>query len=295
MTGTVKERQYQRAATPVIPMTNNDFGANCETAVYWMSSACIFINSHGTTILIDPVFAVLSENPSISEYLNMELISFSPVASSDINQLDAILYTHADEDHLGEKTAIDLLHTGAMYHTTPYTCKKLKELGVPQERIIEHTPLDEFEIGSVNIKMTYANHPWTFGVPERFSEAYRLEDCCGFKLSTQDGIIWDPGDSLLLGNHLDNKDVDLMFVDYGDDTIDPTPVYHIGRKDAIVLSNYLNQADLIPFHWGTYYGPELSWCGCDPEDVRDQLINPERLKILYPGEKYILHEKNKHL
>ena len=284
----------QRAAGPVVPLTNEAFGPDNETAVYWMTSASVLINSHGTTIMVDPNFAVLDEEIPLSEVFGMKLIAMPPIRTNEIKKIDAILYTHADEDHLGVQTAVELLHTGAVYHSTPRVCAMLEKLGVPKDRLIAHGPLDEFKIGCVDIKMTWASHPHHFCLhPDRYHEAYRLEDCCGFKFYTPDGVIWNPGDSTLLGNHLDNEDVDVMFIDFGDDTFDEEPPYHFGREDAIKLANYLKQADLIPFHWGTFYAPDKSWCACNPEDVRGMLADPKRMLILKPGEKYTLHPKAK--
>ncbi|MHB8063793.1 MAG: MBL fold metallo-hydrolase [Ruminiclostridium sp.] len=282
----------QRAAGPVVPMTNEAFGPNNETAVYWMTSAAVLINSHGKTIMVDPNFAVLDEETKLSEVFGMRLLAMPTIRNSEIKKIDAILYTHADEDHLGEHTALELLHTGAMYHSTPLVCERLAKLGVPEERLVVHGPLDEFKIGTVDVKMTWANHPHQFCLkPERYSDAYRLEDCCGFKFYTQDGVIWDPGDTSLLGNHLDNEDVDVYFMDCADDTFDVEPPCHFGRDASVKLANYLKQADLIPFHWGTFHAPDKSWCACNPEEVRCMLENPERLLILKPGEKYVLKRK----
>lgn len=40
-------------------------------------------------------------------------------------------------------------------------------------------------------------------------------------------------------------------------------------------------------------GPDHNWCNADPDKAIPRLRNPERLHILAPGEKYVLHKKIK--
>lgn len=44
----------QAVAPATIKLTAADFTAREDTAIYWLGNAGIMINSHGTTIMIDP-------------------------------------------------------------------------------------------------------------------------------------------------------------------------------------------------------------------------------------------------
>lgn len=285
--------KFQAVPETVYPLLEIDFENNHETAVYWLSSAGVFINSHGTTIMIDPNIALMSENPNISEVQGFEQLTMPPILGTEVKKLDAVLLTHADLDHLGIKSVINLLPSGCLYHSTDYVCKELVRLGISPDRVRKHPAQDCFMIGNVKVEMTPAYHPWQQGQPEWNDYVYKMEDCTGFKLYTEDGIVWDPGDTLLLDEHFQHKDADLMFIDFGDDANDVSKTYHFGRKDAIKLADSMPETDLIMFHWGTFYAPDFSWCNCNPQDVKPLLRRPERFLSYSPGEKYVLKRKER--
>ncbi len=291
---TNKKKKFQAVPPETIPLDNSAFANNDETAVYWLTSSGILVNSHGTTIMIDPHIALYSDDPPISEVQGrLDQLTMPPIRAHQVKKLDAVLITHADEDHLGEKTVKDLLSSGAIYHGTPFVGKALEELGIPKDRICVHPHKDRFTIGNIDIEMTAAYHPWTQDKQDEYDYIYKLEDCCGYKLHTQDGIIWEPGDTLLLDEHFNNTDVDLMCVGFEDDTNDPEKSYHFGRKNIVKLVNHMIDTELIIVHWGTFYGPDLHWCNCNPDDVRPLIDRPERFHVLAAGEKYILKNTEK--
>ncbi|MBA7609998.1 hypothetical protein ES703_17201 [subsurface metagenome] len=307
-----EKRKFQAVPPPTIKLTDEAFEKNNETAVYWLTGSGMLINSHGTTIMVDPTISLISENPPLGEvfddsiyFLNdnlgvdseiehrLEQLTLPPIYASEVKKLDAVLFTHSDDDHLGAKTVVDLLPSGATYHGTDCVKEKLIKRGVPKDRICVHKSKDKFTIGSVDIQMTAAYHPWQENRRDEFDYVFTIDDCCGYKFYTQDGVIWHPGDSLLLDEHFENDDVDLMFIDLGDDTKDENKSYHFGRKDGLRLVNHLVNADLVLSHWGTYYGPEHAWCNCNPDDVRPLIKKPERFHVLAAGEKYLLKKKQK--
>lgn len=286
-----ENRKFQAVPKAVYPLTEKDFADNHETAVYWLSSAGVFLNCHGTTIMVDPNLALMSDDPPISEVQGMLQLTMPPILAGDVKKLDAVLITHADLDHLGVKTVINLLGSGCLYHGTNYVCNDLVRLGVPPERVVKHAPNSRFTIGNVEIQMTPAYHPWQQDQQEYNNYLYKLEDCTGYKFFTPDGVVWDPGDSLLLEEHFQNGDADLMFIDFGDDRNDPVGTYHFGRPQAIKLADSMPDTDMIMFHWGTFYAPDASWCNCNPEDVKPLLAHPEHFLDYGPGQKYVLKKR----
>ena len=285
----MENTQFQWAAPKTVPLTNAAFEKNNETACYWFGSATAFINSYGTTMLIDPAMAFLpGENGKVvSEYHGCEYLNLPPIDPREIEHLDAVLYTHGDDDHMGPETAKQLVHTGCLFYGTNYVKEKLIELGIPEDRIIVHENVETFEIKNCKVELTRAYHPWQLRDPHIYDWQYKLEDCCGYRIITPDGIVWHHGDTILLEEHFNNTDVDLIFADFSDSR----NCYHFGRDDALKLFNHLHQADLIIQHCGSVYVPEHRAFNGNPTDLAWKLIAPERLHILGAGEKFVLRRK----
>ena len=79
----------QAVAPRTIFMTEKDFQPIDETRIYWLSSAGVMINSHGTTLMIDPLL----------EGFDLPLLVEMPILPKDVPSLDGVLITHCDNDH----------------------------------------------------------------------------------------------------------------------------------------------------------------------------------------------------
>jgi L-ascorbate metabolism protein UlaG (beta-lactamase superfamily) len=273
--------QYQAQAPETIPLPPKYYEDGEETAVYWLSASGVLINSHGFNVMIDPLLSIISDDPAIGETSEM-LMTAPPILATQVEHLDAVFYTHTDNDHLGPITAKELMHTGAQFHGTPYVIQELSKLGLSDERGVSHISGETFGIGNLEITLTPAFHPHQLFQTD-FTSYFKPEDCCGYRITTPDGVIWIPGDSLLMNEHLQMKDIDLLFIDFSDNAS------HFGLDFAIGLANVHENADLIMYHWATFYGPDHDWCNADPAQAIPRLRRPERLHILAPGEKYVLH------
>ena len=276
-------KKYQARPHATQALSPKDFEACDETVVYWLGAAGVLVNSRGTTIMIDPILSVRDNDRARSEIDGKLLLAPPPIMADQVRKLDAILYTHSDGDHMGARTAKALLASGATYYTTPYAAKELRKIGIPPSRIRECQRHSEFCIGSVRVRMTGAFHPHQIGNPVGNNYwFFTSHDCTGFRLETQDGIIWNPGDTMLMEEHFQNTDADLVLIDFSDN------VHHFGRKISIHLANALYRSHLLAYHWGTVYSPDQDCYNADPEHVRSEIIDPERLHVLAPGEKYVL-------
>lgn len=270
----------QATAAATVPLPNDFAEDHHETAVFWLSAAGVLINSHGTTIMIDPLLTVVSDNPAVGE-TSERLLTAPPILADRVPRLDGILYTHTDNDHLGPFTAQALFKTGVPFHGTALVLAELKKLGLKEHRGMAHRRGQSFRIGALEIEVTPAFHPHQL-LTKDFTSYFGPEDCCGYRITTPDGVIWIPGDSLLMNEHLEQKGVDLMFSDFSDNAS------HFGLDFSIGLANVHEQADLIAYHFGTFYGPDHDWCNANPEEARPRLRRPERLHVLAPGEKHVL-------
>lgn len=52
----------QARPKPSIPLTADAFADHQETAVYWLASSTILLNSYGTNILMDPTLMFLHDD-----------------------------------------------------------------------------------------------------------------------------------------------------------------------------------------------------------------------------------------
>ena len=270
----------QTRAPQTIPLSAGWDRDNGETQVYWLGAAGVLVNCRGTVVMIDPVLSITSDDPAVSE-IGEPLLVAPPIEASAVGKLDAVLYTHADNDHLGPLTAQALARTGARYRGTPRVLRELDALGIPTAQTTAHAAGDRFAVSAVQIEVTPALHPHQLGNAD-FTDYFGPDDCCGYKLTTPDGVLWVPGDTMLLREHLRMTDVDLLFIDFSDDH------WHWGREVAISLANLLTRTELIAFHYGTFHGPEKPHLNADPESLRGRLRRPERLHVLAPGEKFVL-------
>ena len=107
--------------------------------------AGFFINSRGTTLMIDPL---------LKDFDMPVMIDF-PIATKDVPRLDAVLVTHADNDHYSVPTNRDLLPVTRAYYSTVYVDSLMKVEGFPS---FGHNIGDTFHVGPVRVKLTPADH-----------------------------------------------------------------------------------------------------------------------------------------
>ena len=284
----MRSERGQAIPPETVPIGPEAFQDTSGTTVYWLGEAGVMVNSRGTVILIDPVIttmpaSIVPGNGFVSEVNGTRCLRVPPIEAALVERLDAVLYTHSDDDHLGVITAPMLRSTGCAYHSTAECCARLVKMGVPAEQVTAHPKLDSFRIGCIDITMTIADHPWQKSEADVFKGwHFTVDDCTGFKLATPDGIIWIPGDTLPLPEHAENTDVDVMFADFSDDP------FHYGSENMVELCNKLPQAQLIAYHWGTLDLPDFLPQNADPYAKQEKIQPADRLHILAPGEPYRL-------
>lgn len=111
----------QAVAGPVAKMSEKDFASQDQTSIYWMGSASIYIQSHGTKIMIDPLL----------EGFDMPLLFDMPILPQDVPSLDGVLITHIDNDHFSRMTCIDLKGVCKSYHAPHYVASVMNEETIP--------------------------------------------------------------------------------------------------------------------------------------------------------------------
>ena len=143
---TVKSiKKYQAKAPPTQPFDAAAFQPSSQTTLRWLGMAGYFINSRGTTLMVDPLL----------KGFDMPIMIDFPISTEQVPRLDAVLVTHADNDHYSVPTNRDLLRVTKAYHSTVYVDSLMKNEGFPS---FGHNIGDTFRVGSCS-RQTYSCGP----------------------------------------------------------------------------------------------------------------------------------------
>jgi L-ascorbate metabolism protein UlaG (beta-lactamase superfamily) len=275
-------------------MSAVDFLPRSDTALYWLGAAGFMLNARGAVLLLDPLLLTLpaadtavvdvaaANTPAKSE-IGFEMLIEWPIEAAAVPRADAVLYTHTDDDHLGPETARALMKIDPLFIGTPYCKGRLAELGAPAPRCLAGKIGDVIETGGVKIEFLPADHSWQAPDPEKYGRVFEPGDCCGYKITTADGVFVFPGDTRLMKAHLEISGVTVLGLDVSQDS------YHLGVQGAAALANHLDTALLVPCHYGAFYAPGNPAQNGDPKDVLDRVKNAaSRARILAPGQPLVL-------
>lgn len=206
-----------------------------------------------------------------------------PIKTEDVPELDAILVTHADNDHYSVPTNKSLAGVTKGFYSTVYVDSLMTNEGFPSHG---HDIGDTFDVGPVQIKLTAADHAYQNAYPGMSDRIFKDEDACGFMIETPDGTIWATGDSRLLSEHLKYPAPDAILFDFSDSE------WHFTLAGAIKIANAYPNTPLLLNHWGSVDAPDFAPFNADPQDLYGKVVNPERIKVLAPGEPYQLKKVN---
>lgn len=262
-----------KQATPrkTVSFSAEAFEAINETEIRWLGNSGILLNSRGTCIMVDPVL----------EGFDLPLLIDMPIKTEEVPKLDGILMTHSDNDHFSLDTLKNLLPVTESFHAPKYVAELYSEKF--HTDAIGHDIHTTFEIEEIKISLTPANHLWQ-NETSKFNRVFQLEDYCGFWIETPDGTLWIPGDSRLMEEHLQMPEPNAILFDFSDNE------WHIGFDNAVKLANTYPKADLLLSHWGTVDAPNMNVFNGNPADLFDKVVNPDRIKELAAGERYILRK-----
>lgn len=269
-----RNEKGQAVAPDARMMTEEDFHANEDTRIFWLGGAGIYLNSRGCGIMIDPVL----------EGFDMPLLYRIPAAAQDVPHLDGVLITHIDNDHFSRPTCRKLQKVCGAFHAPNYVADVMKEEGYPA---VKHDIGDVFQIKDVSVCLTKAKHNWQNESPKWQYRYWEEKDYCGYYMTAPDGTVWLPGDSRLLEEQLHMPEPDVILFDFADNS------WHITFEGAVKLANAYPHADLVCIHWGSVDAPDMTPFNGDPERLVSRVVNPERIRVLAPGEPFVLKRKER--
>jgi L-ascorbate metabolism protein UlaG (beta-lactamase superfamily) len=274
-TDTTKKKKYQAKAPPTQHFGKKAFDPSDKTTLRWLGMAGFFVNSRGTTFMIDPVL----------EGFDMPIMIEFPIEAKDVPRLDAVLVTHADNDHFSIPTNRNLKPVTGIFHSTVYVDSLMKNEGFPSSG---HDIGDTFHVGPIRVKMTPADHAYQNAYPGMSKRWFKNEDACGFWIETPDGNIWAPGDSRLMKEHLQFLPApDAILFDFSDSE------WHFTLAGAVKIANAYPNTPLLLNHWGSVDAPGFAPFNADPKQLEKLVVNPKRIHVLAPGEPFILKRLTK--
>ena len=209
----------------------------------------------------------------------------SPITAEELAPLlDVAFITHRHGDHFNRRTARVLAEKGKCTFVLPANCVEDARLGIPEGRITVAAPRKPFELKGIKVSPLRAIH----GNPR--SAVYfdaNLEDC-GYLIELGGVTFLQPGDSVLLEDHLFLKHVDVLFF---------SPTEHNMQIDpSVILINELNPRYVLPQHRDTYrVTPENRyWTSGYPHEVKLRLSKPlqARYHILQQGQKLVIERRS---
>jgi L-ascorbate metabolism protein UlaG (beta-lactamase superfamily) len=215
--------------------------------------------------------------------LHLDLrLATPPISASEIaSVLDIHFITHGHEDHFNSVTSKVLIDESRCRFVVPANCReKALSLGLPESRLHVAVPEKPFKLLGMQVEPLRALHGHKDFSVHRHAN---LQDC-GYVLRFGGKTILQPGDTVLLEQHLDLTDVDVLFVSPTEHNM------HIDRSYALIAN--MRPEHVFPQHFGTYAQNEENkfWTVGFPDELKQRLSEKmrERYHILAQGELFVV-------
>lgn len=212
------------------------------------------------------------------DLLDQSRLIGSPVEIKDLAPyLDYLLITHAHNDHFHDETAKELnLKSNCMFILPESCLEKASELGIPKNRIIKAVPGEPLKLKGLEVEPIRALHGH---LKNSVYMGANLKDC-GYILNLGPKRIYQPGDTVLLHEQLEMKNIDVLFV---------SPTEHNTQViPSVSMIEAIDPKVIIPQHFGTYPvdGENYFWTRGYPDELYEALsdIYKQRFVKLSQGE-----------
>ena len=215
---------------------------------------CFSMAAEGKRVLIDPF---ISGNPLAVE-------------KPDEIECDAVLVTHAHEDHLGDSIEIAIANDAVLVATYELAnwCQRQ---GVADVFPMHIGGGHEFEFG--HVKLTVAQHSSSIVTDDVIQG---ISNACGFLLTMGGKVFYYPGDTALCADiEMIGRlnEIDVTTLPIGD-------VFTMGMDDAVIAAEMLGAKLTIPMHYDTF-----DVIAADPEEYVERLLEKGmNARVMNPGE-----------
>lgn len=236
------------------------------TALWWTGHNGWLIKADGVLIGTDLVLDMADR------------LHTSPVTTAELaGELNISFVTHGHGDHFNNKVSRGLAQRSTCMFVVPRNClEKARELGIPENRIQVAIPGEPFDLLGVHVLPIRALH----GHKQFSVHAKANLDDCGYLITIGGKTFLQPGDSVLLQDHLELRGVDVLF-------FSPTE-HNMHIRQSVMLINELEPEYIVPQHRDTYRQTPQNryWTNGYPYEVRTHLSRTlqERYHLLEQGE-----------
>ena len=194
-------------------------------------------------------------------------------------ELDLLMITHGHEDHFSTATVKRLLEKPRCRFVIPESCRE-KVMGIDglAQRTVFASPGNVLDINGMQIQCIRAVHGHIGG--SIYSGASMLD--CGYRFFFDGRWFYQPGDTVLLEEHLDMHDTDVLFVS-------PTE-HNMGVENAVRFIRLLQPERVILQHHSTYHenSSNIFWTHGYVEEVLDALSPEERIHCTVPDQNSVI-------
>lgn len=225
----------------------------------WLGNNGWIINYKGCMIAFD------------LDLLDSYRLQASPVNIAELAPyLDYLFITHEHNDHFHDSTAKALHKESHCTFILPESClKKANELGVTENRYKIAYPGRSFYLGDLLVEPLHALHGH---LQNSVYKDANFKDC-GYVLKFGDKRIFQPGDTVLLQEHLELADIDILFVS-------PTE-HNMQVINSVNMIKSINPRLIFPQHFDTYPvdAENYFWTHGYPDELYYAL--PDQFKLRY--------------
>ena len=190
-------------------------------------------------------------------------------------KLDVLMITHGHEDHFSTATVKQLLKGERCLFVIPESCREKAEAieGLAQ-RAVFCRPWDALRVKGMQISCVRAVHGHIGG--SIYSGASMLD--CGYRFCFGGLTFYQPGDTVLLEEHFDMPDTDVLFVS-------PTE-HNMGVDNAVRFIRMIKPSKIVFQHHSTYHEAEdnLFWTHGFVQEVMEILSPEERARCIVPDQ-----------